>query len=79
MQQTQPATGELLTRREVMERLGIRSPTTIRNWTQKLGFPRPIQITERSKVFRWDEIVAWLDARPSAVAPAGRDYQRGVE
>lgn len=73
MQKTQLTSGELLTRQEVMDRLGVRSASTIWNWTADLGFPKPIQITKRSLVFRWDDIVKWLDARERAGSSASGD------
>lgn len=49
---------ELITESEVMSKLRVTSRTTIRTYTEKMGFPKPIR--NRPKLYILAEVDRWI-------------------
>ncbi|MDQ1214546.1 helix-turn-helix transcriptional regulator [Pantoea anthophila] len=49
---------ELITEAEVMRKLRVSSRTTIKNYTEKMGFPKPIRM--RPKLYILAEVDRWI-------------------
>ena len=54
------AIDELVTRREIAQRLGI-SPERVRQLSLHRRFPRPAGTVGRARAWRRDEIAAWAE------------------
>ena len=65
---------ELLSISDLKDRLKI-SYTTLRAITQRPGFPKPIQLSPRKRVWIADEVTDWLKANlmPSQAKTDGED------
>ncbi len=56
---------------EVVKMLGV-SKTTLWRMVRAGAFPRPVQITERTRGYLLDDVQAWMQARLEAVAARAR-------
>lgn len=63
--------GELVTRKTLMARLAIKSPTTIYAMVRRGDLPCPITIGAGSKRWVWTEVAALLEAANVAAQEAG--------
>jgi len=54
---------QMLTARDVMNIIGVRSQTTLRDLIRRSGFPKPYEITKGKRHFSKSEVQAWLKQR----------------
>lgn len=59
----------MLTAREVMRTVGIRSHTTLRKMIRRDGFPQPYEITRGKRHWAMSEIQSWLQNRMAEQRP----------
>lgn len=54
------ADDELVTAREIAERLGVARPQAVHTWRRRnVGFPEPVTV---GMVWRWGDVKAWAEA-----------------
>jgi predicted DNA-binding transcriptional regulator AlpA len=56
----------MLTVREVLAMIGIRSRTTLRQMMRRDGFPRPIEIIRGKRCWVHSQVQTWLQSRINA-------------
>jgi predicted DNA-binding transcriptional regulator AlpA len=56
-----PACDRLLTTREVLAMIGVKSPTTLRRLVRERGFPAPVQVMEGRNSYRLSEVQQWIN------------------
>ena len=55
-----PEIEKMLSARDVMDIIGVRSQTTLRDLIRRSGFPKPYEITRGKRHWAMSEVQAWL-------------------